>query len=140
MASDCINDSILNFLTKLEELLYMHEELTDTDVREAIHLTLTYFFVWGIEDNELPVTFGMFSLEGDEAIAEIINNFLHLVKTCPEIGSVPPGKSRLDLLQNPDIKTPSGYIYDEFLGHVDTPIILDSLPAYLFEAGDYGNY
>jgi len=121
------------FYTELEKLAESHEELTDTDVRESLHLTLNYYFVWGNVRDRLPVTYGMFSLAGDRSIAKIVNNFLSKVET----SVIPVGKERLNSLQDPTIVTPGGCMYDQFIGHSDEPLPPDELSNDLFEPGDY---
>ncbi|WP_221901958.1 hypothetical protein [Bathymodiolus platifrons methanotrophic gill symbiont] len=49
------------FFNELRLLAEKYEELTDTDVREDLHLTLNYFFVWKKEDSSYPISYGMFS-------------------------------------------------------------------------------
>ena len=39
--------ALIEFFAELEQISGNHDELTDTDVREALHLTLNYYFVWG---------------------------------------------------------------------------------------------
>ena len=73
---------ILNFYNQLEEISQVHEELTDTDVREDLAETLHYYFVWGKPMDRLPSNYSMFSKEGDELISIAVNDFL---KTAREI-------------------------------------------------------
>ncbi len=128
---------IERFYCELDRLADDYEELTDTDVREALHLTLNYFFIWGMKSSIYPISYGMFSLEGDRAVARSVENFLEGVHSCSEMSNTPVGQPRLNLLQNFEIKTPSGRQYDEFIGHADKPLPQEPLPDYLFSEGDY---
>lgn len=40
-------DAVVELLEELERVARLHEEVTDTDVREALHAALTRGFVWG---------------------------------------------------------------------------------------------
>ena len=135
MTSAHIKELVESFYTDLERLSDKYEELMDTDVRETLHMTLNYFFVWGERSLDFPITYGMFSLEGDRAISNAVNKFLSL--SLPKVSDIPVGKERLALLQDFNIKTPNGNQYDEFIGHSDEPLPPDPLPEDLFEEGFY---
>lgn len=128
---------IWTLLVELERLASKYAELTDTDVREAIHLTLNYYYVWGEKPYGYPVSFGMFTPEGDRDIACVVERFLISANDDPHLANIPIGKARLDLLQDSTLETPGGNRFYHFLGCVDEPLPSDSLPRYLFEAGDY---
>lgn len=137
MTSVQIRELVESFYTDLERLSYKHEELMDTDVRENLHMALNYLFVWEKRALDFPITYGMFSLEGDRAISSSVNKFLSL--SLPKVSDIPVGKERLALLQNFSIKTPNGNQYDEFIGHSDEPLPPDPLPEDFFEVGEYAD-
>lgn len=137
MTSEAIINAIKVLYTELDRLSEVYEELMDTDVRESIHMTLTYYFIWGNELVRLPISYGMFSYEGDKSVANVVNSFLSYVSNNSELCEIPVGKERLAMLQNPKITTPSGYQYDDFIGHSDEALPSDGLPEDLFEEGDY---
>ncbi|MES9904410.1 MAG: hypothetical protein ABW168_17255 [Sedimenticola sp.] len=136
MDSKVSSNPIEDFFSELKQLAEKHEELTDTDVREALHITLNYFFVWKKEASSYPISYGMFSKEGDRLVAESVKTFLNAITNYPEIVSVPIGQERLNLLQNSNMSL-GGSQYDEFIGHSDSPLPPDTLPGYLFDEGDY---
>ena len=138
MESESLDRSIRVLYLELEKLADSNDELTDTDVREALHMTLNNFFVWGKALDRLPISYGMFSREGDEAVARAVNNFLFSVHSTSELSAIPKGKERLNRLQNPNILTPGGCQYDDFIGHADEPLSPGELPEDLFDEGDYG--
>jgi hypothetical protein len=119
MDSQPITDSFQKFLFELEELSHTYDELIDTDVREALHLTLNYFFVWGKEHDRLPISYCMFSRNGNQAVAQAVKRFLAMVGNYADLDDIPLGQARLDLLQNSSIRTLGEHLYDEFIGHVD---------------------
>ncbi len=131
---------IRDFFTELERLSEEYEELTDTDVRENIHHTLNYFFIWNNQRDQLPCYYSMFSLEGDRAVAHTVEKFLTAADECAEIINTPLGQARLNLLQNRNLKTPKGEEYDLFIGHTDEPLPPEPLPEYMFHEGEYDNY
>jgi hypothetical protein len=100
-------------------------------------LTLNYFFDWGSERDKFPISYGMFSKEGDRAVGIIIEEFITAINNNPDFSTIPLGQVRLNLLQNCNIKTSKECLYDEFIGHRDNPLPPDSLPKDLFEKGEY---
>ena len=130
-----IKELVKRFYIDLELLSNQYEELMDTDVRESLHMVLNYYFVWGGRMPNFPISYGMFSLEGDNALSEVVNNFI--TASLQIINNVPVGKERLALIQDLDIKTPNGNQYDEFIGHSTEPLPLEPLPEDFFEGGFY---
>src|SRR5690606_27222408 len=122
--------AVVDLLEQLERISHEHEELTDTDVREALHLALNYYFVWGQarERTRFPCNFGMFSQAGDLLVAEAIWKFLDTVEQSEEISKIPVGQARLDILQSSSAKSASGVLYDELIGHRVSPLVVKPLP------------
>ena len=130
-------NNIINMLfSELDLLSNEYEGLSDTDVREALYLTLNYFFVWG-RTGKIPSTYCMYSVNGDQSVAKIINDFLSNINNSPEIAKVPLGQPRLDLLQDSKILTPHNRRYYDFIGYENKLSFQENLPAFLFEEGDY---
>jgi hypothetical protein len=132
-----VKDTLINLYIELEKLLDIYEELMDTDVRDNLYLTLNYFFVWGKTLDRLPISYGMFSLRGDQSIASVVNHFLSSVSILSELSEISIGQERLDLLQNEKIVTSAGRQYYEFIGYSDKPLMPDPLPEDLFEKDNY---
>ncbi|QDU90908.1 hypothetical protein Pla175_43210 [Pirellulimonas nuda] len=128
-----VDELIVAMLSGLESVEVEHAELTDTEVRESIHLVLNYFFVQGRNDRPPPTTYLMFSRKGDAAVSAVIQAFLSDVKSIPGIEQCPTGQVRLDMLQNPTLASSQNRIYDEFIGHTDRPIVQQVLPDFLYE-------
>jgi hypothetical protein len=137
VTGDSAREAVKKFYTELEELSQTHEELTDTDVREAIHDALNFFFVWGNDAAAWPKSFGMFSADGDRKIASALNALLSDVAIRKIQESTPVGEARLQILQDTSIATPAGRRYDEFIGHVDSPLPNQELPSQMMEEGEY---
>ena len=130
-------DALCRLFNELERISGEHEEVTDTDVREALHLTINYYFVWGKPRFRVPCNFGMFSAEGDRLVGKAVQEFLDAVGELDELAAIPVGQARLDLLQRADLSTAGGMQYDEFIGHRASPIEPEPLPELLFLEGDY---
>ncbi len=124
--------SIVSLLDALEAISEEFEELHDSEVAEAIHLTLNRFFVWAVEPNPFPVRFGMFSRKADRLVANAIRKFLEAVNATQELAGLPLGQPRHDLLQSDLAESSNGVPFDEFYGHNDTPLNAEPLPSDMF--------
>ena len=132
-----IREKIKALYEDLSVIAETHNELYDTDVRESLHLVLSYFFVWGNEIEVLPISYAMFSEEGDNEVAKAINKFLDSALSDKGLVETSLGKERLQLLQDSSIQVADGLQYDEFIGHTDSPLINSELPEDLFEPDYY---
>lgn len=132
-----LENAVVALLEELERISHAHEEVTDTDVRESMHLALTWYFVWAQERRRFPRSFGMFTPEGDRLVAEAILGFLEAAEESGELSSTPVGQARLYVLQAESATTADGMFYDEFIGHRDTPLPAEPLPEHMFSDGDY---
>jgi len=137
MSTSAIELLIKAFYCELEILLNDYEELLDTDVRESLHIALTYYFIWGNKANDFPVNYGMFSKDGDKAVSELVEKTITSINSSDEIASLPVGRERLDMLQNEMLVTPKGRKYYDFLGIRKEPLKSDKLPDYMYEDGNY---
>lgn len=134
-----LESAVVGLLEQLEGISNEHEEVTDTDVRESMHLALSWYFVWAQERTRFPRSFGMFSAEGDRLVGDAILQFLDAAEESGELSSMPVGQARLDVLQADNAVTANGMLYDEFIGHRDTPLPAEPLPEHMFSDGDYSD-
>jgi hypothetical protein len=111
-------DEILShFLQRLEELGRQYEELYDSDVRQAIGNAVMDGFVRARAGFVVPTDLGMFSEKANGALREAIQGYLAAAnERAGELGIV-AFRDRLAAVQRPDVRTPEGNDYDEFLGH-----------------------
>ncbi len=137
MGSTVETDVLQRFYSDLEELNKRFDELTDTDVREAIYFALNHFFIWGNANCNWPNTFGMFSAQGDRCVWNALKSFLTSQAIVDFQKRTPVGIERLQFLQDPLSTTAEGRRYDEFIGHVGEPLPDEGLPAFMLEAGEY---
>src|SRR3954469_20552364 len=132
MSSD-FRQAVSWLLNQLEVISHQHRELTDTDVREALHRTINYYFVWGHAPSQVPVRYGMFTREGDQQVSDVVRQFVREASRCADDAGLMLGHPRLDALQDSTIRTEGGMLYDELVGHRDTPLGPEPLPALWFE-------
>lgn len=122
----------------LSEIESEHDDVTDTDVREALHEVVTFGFVWG---RRLPAslrTLRMLSREGDARVISAVVSFLRDADGL--FAGVRFGQERLDVLQDRDIYPEYDLFFghtDEPLGHTDEPLIAEELSKDLFEEPEY---
>jgi hypothetical protein len=129
-----VRNAVRTLSSNLEEISEEHAELTDTAVREAIHEVLHYAFVWGHALEEQPVTYAMFTLAGDQAIAAAVARFLGVAPRLADLDGLALGSARLDALQDITIVTAAGNTLDNFLGSADAPFAEQPLPGWRFVA------
>jgi hypothetical protein len=131
-----ISSLVLGLWKSLAALSEEHEEVTDTDVREALHETLSFHFVWGRSIERLPLHYRMFTPVGDEAVSEVVSQFLRAAQPAAARLGIPVGEARLDCLQS-DASESGGPNYYEFIGHVDEPLPPEPPSPDLFVPADY---
>lgn len=127
---------VARLFSRLEAIADQHEELTDTEVREALHKTLNYYFVWAKPCDPLPRRYAMYTPAGDDAVAEVVTEFLHNATVLARQHRIAVGTDRLELLQDASIRTPRGELYDLFIGHADAPLEPEPMDPSRFEAHD----
>lgn len=137
MNADEVTQAALRFYQALEDIGEEHEEVTEIDVREAIHDCLNLHFIWGHSWESLPVNYEMFSPEGDAAVAEAVESFLTDAVPAVEKNDIPVGRPRLALLQDTSLRTRGGSRYDLFIGHVEKPLSASPLHVSRYRRGDY---
>ena len=135
-----LRDTVEEFLSALVEIAEEHEELCDTDVREGLAEVLHYYFVWGHEVDRVPVTFRMFTAEGDAAVIEAVEDFLDSAPDLAEREDIPLGQRRLDVLQDETLELPEGETYDLYIGHADEPLPDEPPSSDLYEEREYDDY
>lgn len=132
-----LRDAVGHLYQALEDLAQDHEELTDTDVREALAETLNHYFTWEQPQETMPETYFMFSAKGDRGVANAVAEFLAEALPAAHAEGVGPGQPRHDVLQDDSISTDNGETYDLFIGQSDEPRPVTALLAVRFEPGEY---
>jgi hypothetical protein len=71
-----MRDALVRFLDALEAVETQHDELHDTDVREAMADVIEKHLVTGSENGEVPEEFLMFSPEGNRRVRDVAVSYL----------------------------------------------------------------
>lgn len=129
-------DSIYtDYLNELEHIAAIHDELTDTDVRERLREVINYYFVWANPlDDAFPQKYAMFSAEGDALVAKATKRFVELAQQVAS--NIAVGNARNDLLESSEVETEEGAYFDEFIGSTDEALP-EEQPASDAVYGDY---
>lgn len=136
--SDRLKKAVLRLYEDLETTAGLHDELTDTDVREALAETLNFYFVCGRADQRgVPCTYEMFSAAGDKAVAVVVNRFLEEASECLKLAPLDVGQPRHDVLRDASIRTSGGSGHELFIGGLDAPMPVEPLWEGRFEPGEY---
>lgn len=110
---------LLRLITELEAIGRIHEELFDSDVREAMGGAIMQGFVRHIEDYEITDNLGMFTSSANkdvkQSLVRYVNEANHEAKELG-LGSF---HSRLAAFQDSAVTlpSPSGFDYEELFGH-----------------------
>ena len=132
-----LESAVVGLLEQLARISDEHDEVLDTDVREAMRLTVSWYFVWGQPRTRFPRSFGTSSADGDRQVADALNAFLDAAERSRDGVRIPQGQPRLDILQSDAAQTAAGATYDEFVGHADTLTPAAPLPEHMFEEAAY---
>jgi hypothetical protein len=132
-----LKDTVEKLFNALEGIGEAHEELYDTDVREQLAETLYFGFVWGHPLPEGPVTYGMFSTDADAAVAGAGSAFLKEAVLEANAEGIVVGERRHAAIQDANVVTKNGQMYDSFIGHSDEPFDPEHLPDTRFQRVDY---
>ncbi|MFZ5569291.1 MAG: hypothetical protein ACOZF0_02720 [Thermodesulfobacteriota bacterium] len=97
-------------LTRIEE---QHREINDPRVRALVAETIRYYFIGGHSLHRLPVTYGMASPEGDQAVAAAVNTFLLVAATQAKRENLTTSEERRLFLETPHLRTLTGVIFGQ---------------------------
>lgn len=124
-----MKEILRKMLDRLEAIGEDHEELFDTEVRQAMSNAILDGFV-RLEKNQaykLPEYFGMFSEKANEEVKATIAHFIAEAKRRADELKICRFHDRLNAVQDESVTSLGGNDYDEFLGH--------SPPEYFDETG-----
>jgi len=127
-----IHHLIHTLFSELAAISEEHGEIHDTHVRDTLHLTLNFYFIWGNPCTRFPCHYYMFTKQGNLAVSNAVKKFLLAVNECEEIKNIPLGQRRLDLLQNDELGLAEDYDMDEFIGYAEKVLPLEPLCDSMF--------
>ena len=115
-----IKKPLLQLLNEFDRIAQTYEEIGDTDVREQIRVALNDGYVTPKDGFELPETFGMFEAEGNAQVGAALRQFLAAAnKIAAQRKNLQTAKGRLRSIQDENVTSDAGTLYDEYWGYVD---------------------
>ena len=124
---------IEQFFQSLENISQDYREVYDTDVRDHISDAVYYYVVWGHPLGQVPLSYSMFSSEGNVEVSRAVAAFVRAAVRAANSEGIKIGAERHRALQDRSIVTLGGRRYDHFIGHSDKPLRIQELPAYRFQ-------
>jgi|WetSurMetagenome_2_1015567.scaffolds.fasta_scaffold07334_6 hypothetical protein len=113
-------DQILeDLLAALEAVQEESPELTDTEAREAMAAAVWHLFIAPQAGYKMPKTFFLDSARADGAVRRALQDYVRKAAKVAEESGLPSWRERLAALQNPQVASPGGYVYDDFFGWTD---------------------
>ena len=111
-----MEELLLELLASLEAIAEEHEEISDTESREAMRRVVYKGFLKPEPSFSLPTDFGLHEDEANQQVREAIGRYIQAANVkAAELGL--GFRGRLLAFQDPTIQTPSGATYDEFFGY-----------------------
>jgi hypothetical protein len=115
-----IKKPLLQLLNEFDRIAQTYEEIGDTDVREQIRVALNDGYVTPKDGFELPETFGMFEPDGNAQVGAALRQFLAAAnKIAAQRKNLQTAKGRLRSIQDENVTSDAGTLYDEYWGYVD---------------------
>jgi hypothetical protein len=103
-------------LDRLDSIAEQHEEVSDTDVREAMSAAVFDGFLRPVPGFELPEHYSMFSEEGDKLVKQALAEFVPSAIRCGVETGLISFHERLSAFQDGDVKSTAGCYFDDYFG------------------------
>jgi hypothetical protein len=110
--------ALKELLDALDAVADVHEEIHDTDVRERMSEAIGLGFVDPASGSGWDRDLGMFSSEGNLAVAEALRRFISAASAKAESQGLGTPAERMAALQDHEVLSERGSRYDDYLGHV----------------------
>lgn len=123
-----MDEVLLELLHRLETVGDAHEELFDSEVREAMDDAVWQGFIRPRPGYALPEQFAMFSPEGDAAVREALAWFLPAANIAADRSGLDTFSKKLKAFQNLEVRTSRQNDYNDFFGWAN--------PQHFDEAGN----
>ena len=131
-----MNEAVEAFYEGLDEVYREYDEVTDTDVREALYYTVARMFIEGRPDGTLPTTLRMMSERGDKMLLRVMERFLDDVRSADDYVEYSSSARRTELMLR-DRTTKRGTWCGDLFPRDAPPKGEWEFPADLFEAPEY---
>lgn len=103
-------------LDRLDAIGEQHEEVGDTDVREAMSAAVFDGFLRPLPGFEPPDRYAMFSVEGDQLVRQALAEFLPAAKQHAAEARLASFHQRLSAFQDGDLQSAAGSYFDDYFG------------------------
>ena len=103
-------------LDRLDAIAEQHDEVGDTDVREAMSEAVFDGFLRPVPTFALPDRFAMFSKEGDRLVKQALAEFLPAAIQSAEVSVLNSFHQRPSAFQDGDVQSDGGSYYDDYSG------------------------
>ncbi len=100
-------------LDRLDAIAAEHEEVGDTDVREAMSAAVFDGFLRPVRGFALPDRYAMFSDEGDQLVRLALADFLPAANQHAAEAGLASFHERLSTFQNRKLRSATGSYYDD---------------------------
>ncbi len=103
-------------LDRVDVIAEQHDEVGDTDVREAMSAAVFDGFLRPVPAFALPDRYAMFSDEGDRLVRQALAEFLPDANQYAVGSSLTSFHERLSAFQDSDVQSVAGTYYDDYFG------------------------
>jgi len=107
---------LLELLHRLEAIEAEHEEIGDTDVREAMGAALFNGFFKPKPHYQLPASFGMVTKQGNKLVRAALDEFLPAAQQAAQQDGLDTFHKRLEAFQNLNVRTEETNDYNDYFG------------------------
>ena len=119
------------FFQDLSDISERFDDVTDTEVREALFRIINYHYIWDLPLPAEPKRFLMLHADGDRVVAEAVGTFFrHLFESDAML--LPPGLERHKFIHDHEVQADDGSRYERFIGAGDLVPPKVPLPNYYF--------
>lgn len=108
-----------NLLNRLDTIAEDHEEIGDTDVREAMLDAVFDGFVRPVTDYLPPADYGMSSDGANRAIHEALAWFISAANSRAEVLGLSSFNPRLAAFQDEEVRSDRGSYFDDYFGWIN---------------------
>ena len=103
-------------LDRLDSIAEQHDEVGDTDVREAMSAAVFNGFLRPIPGFVLPAQYTMFSDEGDRLVYQALAEFMPAANDHATASGLASFHERLSAFQDGEVRSRVGTYYDDYFG------------------------
>jgi hypothetical protein len=111
-----MGELLLELLIRLEAIAREHEEMYDSETRDAMREAVHNGFLDMVPKYILPTGFGLESEEGNQLVRDALGRYIHAATAkTQELGLT--FKQRFNAFQSTNVITPNSTTADEFFGY-----------------------